>query len=114
MKSPVEIFSFTNIFVVPPKYNSHWALRLAFRVLMLRTCFETGLAVSAYFKYIVIGYGAASQDVRSTMLFGLYYGIFCLAFGFVWLSFGFATMSNEIANMFNDFIKEMREKLSTK
>lgn len=76
--------------------------------------FDTGFSLLNYLKYIIAFFGLASNDVYSTMLLAVFFGVLCYLVGFLWIKFKLADAENEINNLLNPFMKEVRDGLRKK
>ena len=74
-----------------------------------KTYFDIGYGLTQYFKYLILLFGVASLNVKSTMFIAVVYAIGCYILGWAWLHSGFFSAAIEIGNMFNPFVTEMRE-----
>ena len=82
---------------------------LRFKFILCKRYFDQGYGMTSYLKYIIALFGISSLDVKSTLIMGFAYAIFCFMVGFLWFKFGFFEIDTEISNRFNRFVREMRE-----
>lgn len=83
----------------------------AYRLLLWKAYFDRGYAVTNYFRALLFVYGAASLNVKLTILFSLGWGLSCFFIGWGWYRWGFTETENEIQNRFNPFQREVRRRL---
>lgn len=82
-----------------------------FKFLLHKAYFDKGMSFTSYIKYMIAYFGAASQDVETTLLIGVAYAVFCYFFGFFFYKWGFIAAEYEIGNAYNLFVREVRKKL---
>lgn len=88
--------------------------QLKFRLLLLKTYFDTGLGLTNYIKYFIAFFALASKDIFWTIFFGLAYALSCFIIGFIWYHYKWIEVQNEVSNRYNPFVKEMRRKIKRK
>jgi len=81
------------------------------RFCLHKAYFDKGYGLTSYVKYGIALFGLSSLDVKTTMILGIGYGIFCYVVGRVWFHYGFQLADTEVYNIFNPFVKEMRRKI---
>lgn len=88
------------------------------RFALLKKCFDFGIGVTSYFTKVlmVVGFAAimGGMDVKTTLLFGIGYTLFCFILGFFWIILGLVDAEQEVGNIFNLFVKQMRRKILKK
>jgi hypothetical protein len=80
-------------------------------ILYHKKLFDIGFGLSSYLKWFVVYFGVASRDVKSTLILGFIFGIFCYALGYSWVKYKFVMIDNEISNSFNPFVKDVKQSL---
>lgn len=76
--------------------------------------FDTGYGLTSYMKIIIAGSGLVLREVKSVIILGILYGIFCYIVGYIWIKYKLSEADNEISNELNPFQREVREKLNSK
>lgn len=81
-------------------------------ILKQKFYFDTGLGVSGYFKYLIVGFGFTIKDTMLTIIAGLFSAIVMYLVGFLWCKYNLSTISNDIANSYNPFVTDTLKLLS--
>lgn len=85
--------------------------KIKYKICLLKSYFDKGLALTNYIKYFIAFFGLASQNVKQTLIIAFIYAVFCFILGYFWFRSGFIKAENEVNNRFNLFVKEMRNKI---
>lgn len=85
-----------------------------FKLALQKSYFDKGYGVSNYLKYLIAFFGLASNDVKTTLIIGIAYAIFCYFFGMMLFKIGYVEAEIEIGNRYNTFVKEMRKLYKSK
>lgn len=83
-------------------------------ICMQKAYFEKGNSIINYAKYLIAFFGLASQDIYTTMILGVAYGITAYIIGVIWYRSQFIEAEIEVGNIFNIFVKEVRRELNKK
>ena len=90
----------------------------AFKYLLWKRYFDTGLGLTSYAKYIIALLGIYSikenLSFNYILLASVLYIIFCFIIGYLWYKHRLIDIENEIGNTFNPFQVEVRKKLNGK
>ena len=81
-----------------------------YKLMLLKGYFDKGYGITSYLKYLIAFFALASRDIKTTLIVGVVYGIFCFFFGYFWYKYDWTTAEMEVSNTFNKFVKEMRNK----
>lgn len=81
-----------------------------YNLLLIKKWFDTGFGLTNPFKYVLVIFGWASSDVRSTIILSAIWVLLCFVIGWAWLRFGWLLVEQEIMNRYNLFVKQMRRK----
>ena len=84
--------------------------RYRYKFCLWKSYFEKGYGITHWFKYIVLLFGWASGDVRTTTYVAIAYAIACFIIGFYWYKY-MQLAESEVANQYNLFQREVRAKL---
>ena len=88
---------------------------LKIKICLYKRYFDTGLALTNYFKYFIILFGAYSFvekiDLKITFVLMILYAVGCFVLGWAWLNSDFYKADIEISNKYNLFVAEMRKKI---
>lgn len=82
-----------------------------YKFCLIKAYFDKGWAQTTYIKYGIALFGISSLNVKSTLIIGFLYGIFCFIFGWLWFYLGIIQAEIEVGNKFNLFVSEVRKKL---
>jgi len=86
-------------------------MELKFRLLLQKAYFDKGFGLTNYFKYVLILFGWATDDVKNTIIVGILWIVSCWIIGRLWFRFKLVDIENEINNIFNPFQREVRQHL---
>lgn len=81
-----------------------------YNLLFAKSCFDKGMSLMYYLKYVILAVGIASRDVMTTIWLGVGYVITSGILGFIWFHYNLADAEKEVMNRYDPFVKEMREK----
>tara|TARA_R100001530_G_scaffold136358_2_gene116704 strand:+ start:8373 stop:8684 length:312 start_codon:yes stop_codon:yes gene_type:complete len=84
-----------------------------YKILLWKAYFDKGWSLTNYFKYPLIAFGWATDNVQATLIIGLIWAFSCLILGRVWFKYRMIDTENEINNIFNPFQREVRKKLNS-
>jgi len=79
-----------------------------YKVLLWKAYFDKGFSLTNYFKYVLLVFGWATNDVKNTIIVGVVWFFCCLIIGRLWFHFNLIDTENEINNIFNPFQREVR------
>jgi len=80
-----------------------------YKLLLWKAYFDKGFGLTNYFKYALLLFGWATDDVGSTLKIGITWAIACLILGKIWFHYELIDTENEIQNNVNPFMREMRK-----
>ena len=90
----------------------------AYKYLLWKSYFDTGLGLTSYAKYIIalLGIYSIKENISFyyLLLISIMYIIICFILGYLWYKYKLIHIQNEISNDFNPFQIEVREKLKEK
>lgn len=81
-----------------------------YKLVLLKTYFDTGFSVTSYVKYLIAIFGLSSLQWKWAVGLFISYGILCFIFGWAYIKFGFYNAQQEVSNQFNPFVKEVRDR----
>jgi len=79
-----------------------------YRPLLWKAYFDKGFSLTNYFKYILLVFGWATSDVKTTVIIGIVWCFACLILGKIWFYYKLVDTENEIQNIVNPFMGEVR------
>jgi len=79
-----------------------------YRPLLWKAYFDKGFGLTNYFKYILLLFGWATSDVRTTIIIGIAWAVGCLILGRLWFHYRLIDTEQEIINLFDPFANEVR------
>ena len=79
-----------------------------YKLALHKSYFVKGHSVLNYAKYMIVFFGFASRDVRTTLMFGIAYAVICYFFGMYLYKVGYAEAEREVENQYDRFAKEVR------
>ncbi|MCK9371356.1 hypothetical protein M0R04_15690 [Candidatus Dojkabacteria bacterium] len=82
-----------------------------YRILLWKSYFDKGFAVTNYFKYFVLFFALSTMDAILAIFLTILYAGFCLVFGWAYFKYNWIIAEIEITNKYNLFVKEVRKKL---
>ena len=82
---------------------------LKVKLLLHKRYFDQGMGLLNYAKYIVLFFGFASANVRSTMILALIWGVLCYILGRYYYRKKWMDADMEISNRVNPFVDQMRK-----
>lgn len=83
-----------------------------YKLLLWKRYFDTGFSLTNYFKYLLLIFGWATDDVKTTIIIGIVWAFACLILGRLWFHYRLIDTEQEIMNIFNPFQREVRAKLN--
>ena len=86
----------------------------SYKLLLWKAYFEKGWQITNYFKYVLVVFGWATNDVKTTILIGIVWVLCCFIVGKFWYKYKLINTEQEIQNRINPFVHEMRSNLKTK
>ena len=89
-------------------------INLKYKICLLKAYFEKGWGLTNYIKYLIAFFGLASQDLRTTMIFGIIYFFMCFGLGYFWFKVHLYDQEIEVSNKFNPFVREMRDDIKNR
>lgn len=85
-----------------------------YKLVLYKTYFDKGYALTTYFKYLIIlfGFYTVLTDIDFQFVIGiaLLYGFACFFIGWYWLRGDWYKAEIEVGNRYNLFVKEMRKR----
>ena len=85
-----------------------------FKTLLWKTYFDKGFALTNYFKYLLLVFGWATNDVKTTIIIGIVWCLVCVILGKMWFKYRLIDTELEISNIFNPFCRDMRNSVKRK
>lgn len=82
-----------------------------YRTLLYKAYFDKGFNITNYFKYLLLLFGWATDDVKATIIIGVAWVIVCFIVGKIWFHYRLVDTEQEIFNRFNPFQIEVRKYL---
>lgn len=83
----------------------------SYKLLLWKAYFDKGFGLTNYFKYLLLVFGWATDDVRTTVIIGIAWAFSCLILGKIWFYFKLVDTEYEVQNNVNPFCNEVREAL---
>ena len=81
------------------------------KFLLWKFYFDKGMGLTNYFKYLIVAFGFASNDVKNTLIIAFAYTIFSFFLGWFWCHYGWTDIETEVGNRFNPFCSDVRTHL---
>ena len=85
-----------------------------YRTLLQKAYFDKGFSLTNQFKYILVLFGWATDDVKKTIIVGVVWAFSCWLLGRWWFRKRLIDTEKEIDNFFNPFQREVRNYINTK
>jgi len=85
-----------------------------YKALLWKAYFDKGYGLTNYFKYLLLAFGWATDDVKTTIAVGTLWAFSCLIIGRVWFHYKLIETENEVNNNFNPFQVEVRQAIKNK
>jgi len=85
-----------------------------YRLILHKTYFDKGYALTKYFTYLLALFGLTTLDLNSTMTIAFFYAIACYWIGRWWFKYKWVSAAHEVDNRINPFVKEMRKSINGK
>lgn len=83
-----------------------------FKILLWKAYFDKGFALTNYLKYVLLVFGWATNDIKTTIIVGVSWCFSCLIIGKLWFKYRLVDTEQEINNLFNPFCHDVRNALS--
>ena len=80
-----------------------------YNILLYKSYLDSGLGLTAYFKYFIALFAIASSNVPITLWITLVYFVCCFFIGYFWFKHEWVLAGAEVGNKYNLFVKEMRK-----
>lgn len=85
-----------------------------YKILLWKAYFDKGFGLTNYLKYVLLLFGWATNDAKTTIIIAITWACSCLLIGRLWYYYRIIDIENEVSNAFNPFAVEVRRAVKKK